>query len=84
MAYINLTISEMDQILREELKNLPSASDIIEFQMLLLIKEDFKIRKYHLGYWIDLLTLTWDKFLYNSQSKRINEEKGKKLFFRSK
>lgn len=51
----------------------------MEFETLILIKEEFKIRKYDLSYWIDFITLSWDRFVVKMLSMTSFS---KKLLFR--
>lgn len=53
-------------MLKEELLYIPTAEEILEFELSILIKEDFKLRQDGLSFFIESITCAWDSSVTSS------------------
>lgn len=53
---------------------------MFEFETMVLLKEDFKIYKRTYCYWVDLLTMLWDKFILEDRLDSVSNYE--RLLFR--
>lgn len=66
LVKINEILKSVNFILKEELPYIPTAEEILELELSILVKEDFKLRLDGLSFFIESITCAWDNSVTNS------------------